>query len=52
MSRFLPDLRPLYEIIVRVAAALEGIDKSLNRIVEVVDQPLKRCTCGSKTKNC
>jgi len=51
MSRFFPDLAPIFKVICRIADALDGIDKSLNRVVEIVDQPVKRCKCG-ETKNC
>lgn len=50
MSRFLPDFTPLFSQIVRIANALAGIDKSLNRIVEIVDQPVKECSCGKKRR--
>ena len=38
MSRFFPDLSPLFRVIERVAAALEGIDKSLNRVIEIIEE--------------
>lgn len=39
MSRFLPDLSPLFKVIERIAIALEGIDQSLDKIVEMAERP-------------
>lgn len=50
MVSFMPDLAPITKYLNRIAVALEGIDKSLDRIVEIVDQPAPKQGCGGR--NC